>query len=77
MRPENFHWFPMDSSRSIVAYRAADWQMMIIPSLQVETDHGEEVELFHVIIDRAGENGVLINRLMTWCQIIEAFKIEV
>lgn len=79
MRPENFQWFKMESAREILAYRAADWQMMIIPSFQVVSDEnlGEEEGLFHVIIDRAGENGVLVNRLMTWCEIFDAFKIEV
>jgi len=73
MRPEHFLWTKMESARSIVAYRAANWQMMIIPSFQSAGEEG----LFHVIIDRAGENGVLVNRLMTWCEIFEAFKIEV
>lgn len=77
MRPENFQWCKMESAREVQAYRAADWQMMIIPSFQVGIDCGEEVGLFHVIIDRAGENGVLVNRLMTWCEIVEGFKIEV
>ena len=77
MRPENFQWFKMESAREIHAYRTADWQMMIIPSFQVVSNDGEEEGLFHVIIDRAGENGVLVNRLMTWCEIFEAFKIEI
>ena len=77
MRPEYMHWCKMESAREIRAYRAADWQMMIIPSFQVVEIDGEEEGLFHVIIDRAGENGVLVNRMMTWCQILEAFQIEV
>ena len=69
MIPENFHWSEMTSAREIRAFRAADWQMMIIPSLQ---ENG-----WHVIIDRSGENGVLLNRLMTREEILHAFKIGV
>lgn len=78
MRPEQMIWESMESAREIRAYRAADWQMMIIPSFQVVSENDEEESgLFHVIIDRAGENGVLINRLMTWEEIFGAFAIEV
>jgi len=69
MRPEHFLWSKMESAREIRAYRAADWLMMIIPSLRDNT--------WHVIIDRVGENGVLVNRLMTKEEIFHAFKIEV
>lgn len=69
MRPENFIWFRMESVREIQAFRAADWQMMIIPSLQVNG--------WHIIIDRAGENGVLVNKLMTREEIFHAFGIRV
>lgn len=77
MRPEQMHWESMENVRPIRAYRAADWHMIIIPSFQEVSVGGEVEGLFHVIIDRAGENGVLVNRLMTWCEILEAFKIEV
>jgi hypothetical protein len=60
---------PMESSRDVQAFRAADWQMMIIPSLQDK--------MWHVIIDRVGENGVLINRLYSREEIYSAFDIKV
>ena len=69
MRPERLWWTPMEGTRDIRAFRAADWQMMIIPSLQ---DNG-----WHVIIDRAGENGILLNRLYSREEIFAAFTIEV
>ncbi len=63
------HWFNMESVREVRAFRSADWQMMVIPSLQDNA--------WHVIIDRAGENGLLINKLMTREQIYDAFSIRV
>lgn len=69
MRPEHYYWFRMESAREIQAFRAADWQMIIIPSLQDNA--------WHVIIDRVGENGVLMNRLYTREEILHAFNIKV
>jgi len=68
MRPERLWWTSMESVREIRAFRAADWQMMIIPSLQDKA--------FHVIIDRAGENDVLVNRLMVKEEILAAYGIQ-
>jgi hypothetical protein len=63
-------WVKMESAREILAYRSADWQMMIIPSLM-----GDNV--YHVIIERVGENGVLVNRLMWKNEIDDAYGIQV
>jgi len=61
-------WVKMESVRTIRAFRIADWQMMIIPSLQKKA--------YHVIIDRAGENGLLVNRLMSKEDILYAYGIK-
>ena len=72
------HWSEMESAREIIAYTAADWHMMIIPSFQTifHKEWKEDCGLYHVIIDREGENGVLVNCLMTWEDIYNAYKIE-
>ncbi len=68
MRPENYYWYEMESVRTIQAFRAADWQMMIIPSLQDNA--------FHVIIDRAGEKKLLLNKLMSKEDLLDAYGIQ-
>jgi hypothetical protein len=69
---ENVIWEPVESSRTIQAFRCADWQMMIIPSLQ-----GIEHPAYHVIVDRAGENGLLTSILLTKEQILDHYGIEI
>ena len=68
MRPENYHWYEMESVRTIMAFRAADWQMMVIPSLQDNA--------FHVIIDRAGEKKLLLNKLMSKEDLLDVYGIQ-
>ena len=63
-------WESVESARQIQAFTCGDWHMMVIPSMQ-------ENNPYHVIIDRGGESGLLVNRLMSKEEISDAYGIQV
>ena len=70
IRSNILSWKSIESARQIQAFSHGDWQLMIIPSLQGNDD-------YHVIMDRVGENGVIVNRLMSKEEISDAYGIQV